>query len=83
MSMSAARARHPTPHDSRIRVRNAAAAALAVTSGATDAIGYLALGHVFTSAMTGNLTLLGSSTATSARWRSTPRPRRARRSWRS
>lgn len=44
-----------------IRVRNSAAMALAASSGATDAIGYLALGHVFTSAMTGNLVLLGIS----------------------
>ena len=41
------------------RARDLAAVALAVTSGATDAIGYLALGRVFTSAMTGNLVLLG------------------------
>ncbi|ORA34480.1 hypothetical protein BST13_17215 [Mycobacterium aquaticum] len=44
---------------SAILVRNSAAMALAATSGGADAIGYLALGHVFTSAMTGNLTLLG------------------------
>jgi hypothetical protein len=44
-----------------IHVRNCAAMALAATSGATDAIGYLTLGHVFTSAMTGNLVLLGIS----------------------
>ena len=50
-------------HDSLIRVRNAAAMALAAASGGTDAIGYLALGHVFTSAMTGNLTLLGIALA--------------------
>jgi uncharacterized membrane protein YoaK (UPF0700 family) len=43
------------------RLRDAATVALAVTSGATDAIGYLALGHVFTSAMTGNLVLLAIS----------------------
>lgn len=46
-----------------IRVRNFAAMALAATSGGADAIGYLALGHVFTSAMTGNLTLLGIALA--------------------
>lgn len=40
-------------------VRNGTAIFLAATSGATDAIGYLALGAVFTSAMTGNLALLG------------------------
>jgi uncharacterized membrane protein YoaK (UPF0700 family) len=44
-----------------IHVRNGAAMALAATSGATDAIGYLTLGHIFTSAMTGNLVLLGIS----------------------
>ena len=36
---------------------------LAAASGATDAIGYLALGNVFTSAMTGNLALLGIALA--------------------
>jgi uncharacterized membrane protein YoaK (UPF0700 family) len=45
------------------RIRDGAAVFLAATSGATDAIGYLALGHVFTSAMTGNLVLLGISLA--------------------
>ena len=51
-------ARHP---NTVIHVRNGAAMALAAASGATDAIGYLGLGHVFTSAMTGNLVLLGIS----------------------
>jgi uncharacterized membrane protein YoaK (UPF0700 family) len=46
-----------------VGVRNAAAMILAAASGATDAIGYLALGHVFTSAMTGNLVLLAISLA--------------------
>jgi uncharacterized membrane protein YoaK (UPF0700 family) len=50
-------------HGSLIRVRDGAAMALAATSGSTDAIGYLALGHVFTSAMTGNLTLMGIAMA--------------------
>lgn len=36
---------------------------LAVTSGATDAIGFLALGSAFTSVMTGNLVLLGVGAA--------------------
>jgi len=36
---------------------------LAVTSGATDAIGFLALGAAFTSVMTGNMVLLGIGTA--------------------
>lgn len=49
--------------NSPIWVRNSAATALAATSGGADAIGYLALGHVFTSAMTGNLTLLGIALA--------------------
>jgi uncharacterized membrane protein YoaK (UPF0700 family) len=39
-----------------LRMREAAAMALAAASGSTDAVGYLALGRVFTSAMTGNLT---------------------------
>ena len=50
-------------HALPIRVRNGAALFLAVASGATDAIGYLALGNVFTSAMTGNLALLGIALA--------------------
>jgi uncharacterized membrane protein YoaK (UPF0700 family) len=54
-------ARHRWSHAELIRVRNTSAMALAATSGATDAIGYLTLGHVFTSAMTGNLVLLGIS----------------------
>lgn len=36
---------------------------LAITSGATDAIGFLALGGAFTSVMTGNMVLLGLSAA--------------------
>lgn len=36
---------------------------LAVTSGATDAIGFLALGRAFTSVMTGNLVLTGIAIA--------------------
>lgn len=65
MTHSAARQRRGVQHrwsDAEfIRVRNIAAMAMAATSGATDAIGYLALGHVFTSAMTGNLVLLAIS----------------------
>ncbi|RDH77250.1 DUF1275 domain-containing protein [Mycolicibacterium moriokaense] len=38
-----------------------AAVALAVTSGSTDALAFLALGGAFTSVMTGNLVLLGIS----------------------
>jgi uncharacterized membrane protein YoaK (UPF0700 family) len=45
------------------RLRDATVVLIAATSGATDAIGYLSLGHVFTSAMTGNLVLLGISLA--------------------
>ena len=44
-------------------VRNGAAMFLAAASGATDAIGYLALGNVFTSAMTGNVALMGIALA--------------------
>lgn len=47
----------------RTLVRNGAAMCLAAASGATDAIGYPGLGHVFTSAMTGNLALLGIALA--------------------
>src|ERR1700754_2840559 len=47
----------------RTLVRNGAAMCLAAASGGTDAIGYLGLGHVFTSAMTGNLALLGIALA--------------------
>ena len=43
------------------RIRTGAAVALAVTSGATDALAFLALGGAFTSVMTGNLVLLGIS----------------------
>jgi uncharacterized membrane protein YoaK (UPF0700 family) len=54
---------HCEAHALPIRVRNGAAMFLAAASGATDAIGYLALGNVFTSAMTGNLALLGIALA--------------------
>src|SRR3954454_9178230 len=37
---------------------------LAVTSGATDALGFVALGGAFTSVMTGNMILLGISATT-------------------
>lgn len=43
------------------RHRTARIVALAVNSGATDAIGFLALGGAFTSVMTGNMILLGLS----------------------
>ncbi len=45
-------------------LRQALVVALAVVSGATDAIGLLALGGAFTSVMTGNLVILGVSAST-------------------
>lgn len=55
-------------HDEAIRAVASRARAqlvvvLALTSGATDAIGFLALGSAFTSVMTGNMVLLGVGTA--------------------
>jgi uncharacterized membrane protein YoaK (UPF0700 family) len=44
-------------------LRNRLVVALAVASGATDAIGFLALGGTFTSVMTGNMVLLGVAAA--------------------
>jgi uncharacterized membrane protein YoaK (UPF0700 family) len=49
--------------DSGRRLRARLVVILAVTSGATDAIGFLALGSAFTSVMTGNLVLLGVGAA--------------------
>lgn len=46
-----------------VRQRARLVVVLAVTSGATDAIGFLALGSAFTSVMTGNLVLLGVGAA--------------------
>jgi uncharacterized membrane protein YoaK (UPF0700 family) len=47
-------------HDRRaLRLRQTLVVTLAVVSGATDAIGLLALGGAFTSVMTGNMVLLG------------------------
>jgi uncharacterized membrane protein YoaK (UPF0700 family) len=43
------------------RIRDVAAVILAITSGATDVIAFVALGGVFTSVMTGNLVLFGLS----------------------
>ena len=43
------------------RVRDRLVLLLALNSGATDAIGFIALGGAFTSVMTGNLVLLGLS----------------------
>lgn len=45
------------PHAGRLR--DSMVVALAVTSGATDALGFLALGSAFTSVMTGNMVLFG------------------------
>ncbi|MCE0537014.1 DUF1275 family protein [Kineosporia rhizophila] len=45
------------------RARDRAAVVLAFVSGATDAIGFLALGGTFTSVMTGNLVLFGTGLA--------------------
>lgn len=45
----------------RTRTRNLLVACLALNSGATDAIGFVALGGAFTSVMTGNMVLLGLS----------------------
>jgi uncharacterized membrane protein YoaK (UPF0700 family) len=44
-----------------LRLRQSLVVALAVVSGATDAIGLMTLGGAFTSVMTGNLVLLGVS----------------------
>jgi uncharacterized membrane protein YoaK (UPF0700 family) len=54
----------PPAHAERDRrLRDALVVVLAVNSGATDAIGFLALGGAFTSVMTGNMVLLGLSAA--------------------
>jgi uncharacterized membrane protein YoaK (UPF0700 family) len=56
-------------HRSAVRLRQTLVVVLAVVSGATDAIGLLALGGAFTSVMTGNMVLLGvaASSADGAR----------------
>jgi uncharacterized membrane protein YoaK (UPF0700 family) len=46
-------------HRRAVRLRQSLVVTLAVVSGATDAIGLLALGGAFTSVMTGNMVLLG------------------------
>lgn len=51
-----------TPDDER-RLRHALVVVLTFNSGATDAIGFIALGGAFTSVMTGNLVLFGVSVA--------------------
>jgi uncharacterized membrane protein YoaK (UPF0700 family) len=48
-------------HRRGLRLRQSLVVTLAVVSGATDAIGFLALGGAFTSVMTGNMVLLGVS----------------------
>lgn len=48
-------------HRHALRLRQSLVVALAVLSGATDAIGLMALGGAFTSVMTGNLVILGAS----------------------
>lgn len=57
----------PTSTDSdrsrAARIRHALVVVLTVNAGATDAIGFLALGGAFTSVMTGNLVLFGISAA--------------------
>jgi uncharacterized membrane protein YoaK (UPF0700 family) len=57
----------PPPGLARFRqpgfLRDALVVVLAVTSGATDAIGFLALGSAFTSVMTGNMVLFGIAVA--------------------
>ena len=50
-------------HAAASRQRARLVVVLAVTSGATDAIGFLALGSAFTSVMTGNMVLLGVGAA--------------------
>jgi uncharacterized membrane protein YoaK (UPF0700 family) len=50
-----------TRHRRALRLRQSLVVTLAVVSGATDAIGLLALGGAFTSVMTGNMVLLGVS----------------------
>ena len=53
----------PTDRARGEAVRARLVVVLAVTSGATDAIGFLALGSAFTSVMTGNMVLLGVGAA--------------------
>ncbi len=52
------------PSSGDLRTRQVLVVALAALSGATDAIGLLALGGAFTSVMTGNLVLLGTASTT-------------------
>ncbi|MBD3781333.1 MAG: DUF1275 domain-containing protein [Micrococcales bacterium] len=52
-----------TTAPSATKVREVLVVVLALTSGATDAIGFLALGSAFTSVMTGNMVLFGIGVA--------------------
>ena len=51
----------PSSRSRAVVARNLLVACLALNSGATDAIGFVALGGAFTSVMTGNLVLFGLS----------------------
>jgi uncharacterized membrane protein YoaK (UPF0700 family) len=53
----------PSAHPHAGRLRDSLVVILAVTSGATDALGFLALGSAFTSVMTGNMVLFGVAVA--------------------
>jgi uncharacterized membrane protein YoaK (UPF0700 family) len=53
----------PVHTDRERRLRDGLVVLLAINSGAVDAIGLLALGGAFTSVMTGNMVLLGLSSA--------------------
>lgn len=57
--MAAPASRAPAPTS----VRDGLVVVLAVASGATDAVGFLALGSAFTSVMTGNMVLFGMGLA--------------------
>lgn len=65
----AARPAHAStrPAPAELRLRDASVVALAMVSGATDAIGFLALGSAFTSVMTGNMVLVGIAIGTGDR----------------
>ena len=54
----------PTQQDAGIRRRDRTVVGLAILSGTTDAIGFLALGSAFTSVMTGNMVLVGVAAGT-------------------
>jgi uncharacterized membrane protein YoaK (UPF0700 family) len=56
---------HARTADQERRLRHALVAVLTLNAGATDAIGFLALGGAFTSVMTGNLVLFGIAAANS------------------